>query len=72
MTEDICFIQNFMERIGLEFPNDMKKFTEIIEKNFFENGTLSQLVDALARAFPEKRGDIINVPIHVNDDRNCK
>jgi hypothetical protein len=61
-----------MERIGLEFPNDMKKFTEIIEKNFFENGTLSQFFDALARAFPEKKEDIINVPIHVNDDRNCK
>ena len=50
MAEENGFMQNFMERFGLEFPKDMKKFAEIIEKNFSENDTLIQLFEALAKS----------------------
>ncbi len=55
MAEEKYFTQRFMERFGLEFPKDAKKFAEIIEKNFSENGTLGQLFDDVAKAFPKKR-----------------
>ena len=56
-----------MERFELEFPKDAKKFTEMIEKNFSENGTLGQLFDDLAEALPEKRESILSIPIYVDD-----
>ena len=70
MTEDKSFMQNFMERFGLEFPEDAKKFVKTIENNFLANGSLFQFFDDLIEAFPEKSEIIMSVPISIDDDRN--
>ena len=63
MSEDKCITQRFMEGFGLDFPKDADKFVEIFSRFGHEGGTFGQLIEELVEAFPEKKDQILGIPI---------
>jgi hypothetical protein len=60
-------IKTFMEGFGLEYPKDLEKFSEVMNR-FGDRGTVGEFFDALVEAFPEKKENIMNFPMYTEVD----
>jgi hypothetical protein len=57
-----------MEGFGLDFPKDAEKFVEIFSRFADENGTFGQLIEELLEAFPDKKNQILGIPMFTEFD----
>ena len=62
------FTQKALEGFGLDYPDDVEKFLEVLEASTGEGGTLGGMFEALIEAFPDKKDRILNVPLFTEID----
>ena len=62
------FTQKAVEGWGLDYPQDVEKFLEVLEESTGEGGTLEGMFNAMIKAFPEKKETILSIPVHRTAD----
>ena len=70
-TQNHCgksFTQKALEGFGLDYPEDLEKFLEVLEASTGEGGTLGGMFEALIEAFPDKKDRILSIPLFTEID----